>query len=212
MNELEVLLRRAGQDIRRLPVPRRPLVGRLAGLPINPRRVLPRTLDREEADEPAMPSPLRQLPQTAGVATVLPWTFSHRSPPVPCGLARPSARPQPLASLDLLTATRLADVFFRSVYATHPIVEPAPFGHILRRVAERGPDASLSTCLVGLVCAIGALCQEPEPRALWPNEPDVLCRARLAEAEPYWDLALERLGLAFGRPGWRSVQCMCLAG
>ena len=81
---------------------------------------------------------------------------------------------------------------------------------MIAQVAEFGFDWSTRSCVVSLVCALGALSEkyilDPNPIAGGWSENDAVA------AYQYWNLATKRLGLITGQSSLEAVQCLCLTG
>ncbi|KAH9217631.1 hypothetical protein DL95DRAFT_386479 [Leptodontidium sp. 2 PMI_412] len=82
--------------------------------------------------------------------------------------------------------------------------------HYVAHVSENGFDWTTRSCLVAIVCAIGAICQEPT------SDDPAYNQARQKEHEEsacrFWSVASKRLGLAMTYNTIESAQCLCLTG
>ena len=113
---------------------------------------------------------------------------------------------------------RLANRYVDGVHIKNPIVDLSELNHSITHVAENGLDWSTKTCVVALVCSIGALAQKYQqlntssPSQVTPRTPntDSECDVRLSLQ--FWSVAAKRLALAVGGDGIEAVQCLCLAG
>lgn len=111
--------------------------------------------------------------------------------------------------------TRLVDRFVVAVHPKNPVIQVSTLRCLVRHVGENGPDWSVDTCLVALVCALGALSMEHCPTGQFTiggEFPSIANEISLAKR--YWFVAEKRLGLAMtsSTSGWESTQCLCLAG
>lgn len=102
----------------------------------------------------------------------------------------------------------------------NPILDLTDLHRKVMHVAENGLDWTTRSCLVALVCAIGAVTQEYQAESqsleytLSPGTPLPLFHSG---SEPelsmqYWSLAAKRLGFAIGQNDIEAVQCLLLAG
>ena len=123
-------------------------------------------------------------------------------------------------SIEYQELTRLEAKYILGIHLKNPVVDLTELHQLILEVSENGLDWSTKTCLVALVCAIGAITQ------LYPNDvtspafaPTPRSRQSTSnydsEAElsiQYWGVAVKRLGLAIGQNNLEAVQCLCLAG
>lgn len=111
----------------------------------------------------------------------------------------------------------LVDKYFRRVYIKNPILDR----HVVRRYCElyyeNGPLFNLETCLVLIICALGAISDEFGPCKLSDNNCDSsydqsarIETSRLANC--YFAAAEKRLGAAMTVSSTIAIQCLCLAG
>ena len=119
----------------------------------------------------------------------------------------------PLPALSLDEMLRLGDRYIQGVHKMNPFLDLRELHKSMSFMAGNGFDWSTRTCLVALVCAIGAVTStasgspsSPEEKTHWPASPD------LPLAMKYWSVATKRLGLAISRNDVEAVQCLCLAG
>lgn len=118
-----------------------------------------------------------------------------------------------LPSLELCALSRLEAKYIACIHTKNPILDLVTLHDLISQVAENGLDWSARTCLVSLVCALGAISEEytyaytPETTSgssLPHNEADI--------AFQYWNIAMKRLGFVIGQSNIESVQCLCLTG
>jgi hypothetical protein len=110
---------------------------------------------------------------------------------------------------------QLVSRFVKGVHVRFPILDRAKFKKYCEAFCDKGPVWDLATCLVLLVCALGALAEEFELREYEVEVPDPYEGSRrpanLRLANLYFTAAEKRLGFAIGTPGKLSAQCLCLA-
>lgn len=68
--------------------------------------------------------------------------------------------PEQLPPIDCAELMRLQTSYRRAVHSVNPILDLAILEQHIVHISENGLDLTSRTCLVALVCAIGALCQE----------------------------------------------------
>ncbi|CAH0058438.1 unnamed protein product [Clonostachys solani] len=121
----------------------------------------------------------------------------------------------PSTEIELLTELELK--YVQSVHLVNPILDLSTLRDLILKVAESGFDWSLETCLVALVCAIGAIGEPLKP----PERPesavgsilqDAIGRSNPELAVGYFNVASKRLGLALDQNNLGAVQCLCLTG
>lgn len=122
-----------------------------------------------------------------------------------------------MPSTDIRLLTNLESRYIHSVHLFNPILHLPTLHDLILRVAESQFDWSPETCLVALVCAIGAM-TEPLETSLTPEAPSEVepgesrNRSDPSLAVGYWNVASKRLGLVLDRNDITAVQCLCLAG
>ncbi|KAH8658179.1 hypothetical protein BX600DRAFT_63778 [Xylariales sp. PMI_506] len=101
--------------------------------------------------------------------------------------------------------------YIEAVHTKNPMLDLRELRCKITQVSENGLDWSTSTCLVTLVCAIGALCN---PHGFDESSSDSQkMRNRDTEiAAMYWSVASKRIGLVVGENSLEAAQCLCLAG
>ena len=119
--------------------------------------------------------------------------------------------PEQLPPIDCAELMRLQTIYRRTVHSVNPILDLAILEQHIVHISENGLDWTTRTCLVALVCAIGALCQEavvhtPASR----SNSDIGHDADMAYR--FWSVACKRLGRAMSHNTLESAQCLCLAG
>ncbi|OBT96756.2 hypothetical protein VE01_04224 [Pseudogymnoascus verrucosus] len=115
-----------------------------------------------------------------------------------------------LPSLELCELSRLEAKYIACVHAKNPILDLVTLHDLISQVAEHGLDWSARTCLVSMVCALGAISEE-YTHAYTPDRISGSCLPH-DEAFKYWDIAMKRLGFVIGQNNIESVQCLCLTG
>ncbi|KAI8652574.1 Zn(2)-C6 fungal-type domain-containing protein [Fusarium keratoplasticum] len=122
-----------------------------------------------------------------------------------------------MPSTDRRLLTDLESRYIHSVHLFNPILHLPTLHDLILRVAESQFDWSPETCLVALVCAIGAMTepldtsQTPEASSV-VNPDESRNRSDPILAIRYWNVASKRLGLVLDRNDITAVQCLCLAG
>jgi hypothetical protein len=101
---------------------------------------------------------------------------------------------------------RLIDRFFKHVHTKNPILERGTVRQYCLDFYEHGPMWTVSTCLIFLICALGAIA---DPWSAPKNQDDA---GDLALASSYFLAAQKRLGFAMAQPSNLSIQCLCLTG
>lgn len=116
--------------------------------------------------------------------------------------------------------SRLEEKYIVGVHTKNPFLDLSDLHNKILQVAENGLDWSTRTCLVTLVCAIGALTQryqDPANISITTPSPGVVRSSVGYESDAelamqFWGIAARRLGFAIGQNDIESVQCLCLAG
>lgn len=116
---------------------------------------------------------------------------------------------------------RLEAKYIEGVQSKNPVLDMPALRQMVLRVAENGLDWSVQTCLVSLVCALGAatdacpvpsgptspLSRDADADGVMQSEPgDMLL------AKQFWNVAAKRLGLVLGQNTIQAAQCLCLTG
>lgn len=122
-------------------------------------------------------------------------------------------QPDALPSFELGELSRLEAKYIACVHTKNPILDLATLHDLISQVAENGLDWSARTCVVSLVCALGAISEE----YTHAYTPDKISVGSLPDTEKdiafkYWNVAMKRLGFVIGQSNLESVQCLCLTG
>ncbi|KAM0127289.1 hypothetical protein ACHAP3_008857 [Botrytis cinerea] len=159
----------------------------------------------------------RQAPSPVGLNAVLKWkSFSQ-----PCPYAvsitdedkhYPSAGSLP--STEVTELLRLEAKYITNVHTKNPTLDLPTLHALILQVAEYGFDWSTRTCMVALVCALGAYSEsyvlDQNSQSHTPvgssNEGEA------AIAYQYWNVAVKRLGPVIEQTSLEAVQCLCLTG
>ncbi|KAK7230004.1 hypothetical protein V2G26_002174 [Clonostachys chloroleuca] len=131
---------------------------------------------------------------------------------IPVDNGVPIAMPDELPPLSLMELTRLQMNYRRVVHDFNPMLDLATLDRYTTHIAENGLDFTTRTCLVVLVCAIGALCQEECAFTIPSRLPVPGRNDDLDIAYRFWSVASRRLGRAMSHNTLESAQCLCLAG
>lgn len=161
--------------------------------------------------------------QSQGVESILSWEPLAPYRPSSCtfGDTHTSSIPNSqLPNIDLRELTRLEAKYIVGVHLMNPILDLSDLHNKMLQVSENGLDWSTRTCLVTLVCAIGALTQryqDPENISITTPSPGIVRSSMGYESEAelsmqFWGIAARRLGFAIGQNDVEAVQCLCLAG
>ena len=119
--------------------------------------------------------------------------------------------PEQLPPIDCTELMRLQTSYRRTVHSVNPILDLAILEQHIVHISENGLDWTTRTCLVALVCAIGALCQETVVHT--PGSRSMSAIGHDADlAYRFWSVACKRLGRAMSHNTLESAQCLCLAG
>ena len=117
---------------------------------------------------------------------------------------------QALPSIELSELLRLEAKYIAYVHIKNPTLDLTTLHEMVAQVAEYGFDWSTRSCVVSLVCALGALSEkyilDPNPLVGGRSEKDAVT------AYQYWNLATKRLGIVTGQSSLEAVQCLCLTG
>ncbi|KAH7127851.1 hypothetical protein B0J13DRAFT_588593 [Dactylonectria estremocensis] len=149
-----------------------------------------------------------------GMDTILEWNiFNHLRP---IHLAKdhcqmPDIWNHSVPNMDYHELSRLERKYINGVHLKNPILDLSELHDMVIYVAENGLDWSIQTCLVTLVCAIGAATESYQDQPLSPTDP--LYRGREPDLSiQFWTLAAKRLGFVIGQSHHQAVQCLLLAG
>ncbi|KAL5590954.1 hypothetical protein FOBRF1_014511 [Fusarium oxysporum] len=147
-----------------------------------------------------------------GLDRILTWNvFPQEIDPIPVDDGSLMAIPDELPPISFPELKRLQKCYLSTVHSVNPILDVAVLDQYVTKVSENGLDWTTQTCLVALVCAIGALCHDPHvetPKS--HNSWDVDQTTDIAYR--YWSVACKRLGRAMSHNTLESAQCLCLAG
>jgi hypothetical protein len=169
----------------------------------------------------------RQRPiQAQGVESILSWKiFSpNMNFPYLFGEAKLDlTATHHLPHLEYSELTRLESKYIAGVHIFNPVLDLPTLHQNILYVSENGLDWSTRTCLVTMVCAIGAIAGRykeafqatPHSRTSLSNTWDGVTENGESEAElamRYWNVAAKRLGYAIAQDDIEAVQCLCLAG
>ncbi|KAF5681373.1 transcriptional regulatory STB4 [Fusarium denticulatum] len=150
----------------------------------------------------SMSAPERHLERfSEGLDNILTWAvFPQEIEPIPVDDGSLMAMPDEPPPISFPELKRLQKCYLSTVHSVNPILDVTVLDQYVTKVSENGLDWTTQTCLVALVCAIGALCQDPlveTPKShhSWDLEQNTDIAYR------YWSVAL----LVFGRPleAWR---------
>ena len=151
---------------------------------------------------------------TQGLESVLRWSVFESLRPAACLFAeesQPNPETLPPPPLQYSELVRLKNKYVAGIHDKNPFIDLDELQAMIMNVAENGPDWSTQTCLVSLVCALGAATEPYTSPGEALDEPlseknDVHLSRQL------WAMGVKRLGLSLGRNDVASVQCLCLAG
>ena len=111
----------------------------------------------------------------------------------------------------------LVDRYFRRVYIKNPILDRHAVRRYCEMYYENGPLFNLETCLVLIICALGAASDDFGPCKLTgdyretPHDQSARFEA-LRLANCYFSAAEKRLGAAITTSSALAIQCLCLSG
>jgi hypothetical protein len=156
----------------------------------------------------------QRLQFSEGLDSIFTWrVFPSGLQPIPVDDGKSSIpMPDELPPVTLSELTRLQMYYRRVVHNVNPILDLDTLDHYVTHIAENGFDWTTRACLVALVCAIGAICQQRPigtPGSLFTvdgNQDDVEIAYR------FWSVACKRLGRAMSQKTLESAQCLCLTG
>ncbi|KAE8357172.1 hypothetical protein BDV27DRAFT_139831 [Aspergillus caelatus] len=153
-----------------------------------------------------------QYISSEGLDSVVRWhVFPSEIGKIPVDNGKPIPMPDELPPIAMVELNRLLVNYRRVVHDKNPMLDMVTLYRYMTHVSENGLDFSTRTCLVMLVCAIGALCQENMLET--PGNLPVPGRSSdLDIAYRFWSVAAKRLGCAMSKNTLESAQCLCLAG
>ncbi|KAG7426659.1 Echinocandin B biosynthetic cluster transcription factor ecdB [Fusarium oxysporum f. sp. raphani] len=97
-----------------------------------------------------------------GLDRILTWNvFPQEIDPIPVDDGSLMAMPDELPPISFPELKRLQKCYLSTVHSVNPILDVAVLDQYVTKVSENGLDWTTQTCLVALVCAIGALCHDP---------------------------------------------------
>ena len=125
--------------------------------------------------------------------------------------------------LEYAELARLESKYIAGVHVKNPILDLPTLHQKILHISENGLDWSTTTCLVSMVCAIGAIAgrhkgaSQPAPNSLASSSgsQDRMFETGESEVElamRHWNVAAKRLGYAIGQDDLEAVQCLCLTG
>jgi hypothetical protein len=110
------------------------------------------------------------------------------------------------------------DAYFQGVNTKNPVLNRSDLQEIYEDIQDGGPKWDVSTCLLLLSCALGAMAPKWTYTALGSVEANsddheiFDCTEQLRTADRFFLAAQELLGIALLVPDLKSIQCLCLAG
>ncbi|KAL2839838.1 hypothetical protein BJY01DRAFT_24646 [Aspergillus pseudoustus] len=151
---------------------------------------------------------------TEGLDSIFSWrVFPAGLDPIPVDDGRSTIpMPDELPRTSFSELTRLQTSYCRVVHSVNPILDLGTLDYYIAHVAENGFDWTTRTCLVALVCAIGAICHD---QAVKPPLSPFTVNGRNSDVDVayrFWSVACKRLGRAMSEQTLESAQCLCLAG
>ncbi|KAH6974982.1 hypothetical protein BKA56DRAFT_82196 [Ilyonectria sp. MPI-CAGE-AT-0026] len=171
------------------------------------------TTDHSTRLSSVLPSP-HLFASSEGLDSVIGW---HVFPPgigkVQVDNGIPVPMPDELPPITFQQLNRLQKNYRRVVHNMKPMLDLDTLDGYVTHVSENVFDSTTRTCLVALVCAIGALCQEATTTMEIPSRLPVTERNHDVDiAYRFWSVASKRLGRAMSQNTLESAQCLCLAG
>ncbi len=169
----------------------------------------------------------RQRPiQAQGVESILNWRVYSPNVNFPNLFGEARIDPttaHPLPCLEYSELARIESKYIADVHIYNPILDLPSLHQKILHVSENGLDWSTRTCLVTMVCAIGAITgrykdafqSTPNSLASFSASRDAVAQSGESEVDlamQYWNVAAKRLGCAIGQDDLEAVQCLCLAG
>lgn len=175
---------------------------------------------RQDANSTSKPSHNgRRASSPEGLDSILKWNIFPQPAPVVLLSAAIDSTPPPtqLPSLEYPALSRLERKYITYVHTKNPILNLKYLHGCVSRLAENGLDWSIETCLVSLVCALGALSEEYTPRKangenMTPGGSLTFPSLDEQLALQHWGVAEKRLGYVVGQNSIEAVQCLCLTG
>lgn len=110
-----------------------------------------------------------------------------------------------LPSMVLEDLNKLIAKYVKGVHIFNPILDLPYVRRCAEEIAEFGLTWTVDTCLVMLVCAIGAMSEGPGPS----NE---ILEDNFKQAWEYWSVASKRFGLIISQDNIEAIQCLSLVG
>jgi hypothetical protein len=159
---------------------------------------------------------------SVGVDSVLSWkifpqTDSFQS--LPSDSDGNCVQSTPLPNVEYFELARLESKYIAYVHTKNPIVDPHDLHYRICHVVENGLSWDTSTCLVALVCSLGATSERyvAKQHSSPGFSPDGMVidhglMKDLEIADRFWNVAVKRIGLAMSENSLEAVQCLCLAG
>ncbi|TXB97436.1 hypothetical protein FocTR4_00011809 [Fusarium oxysporum f. sp. cubense] len=97
-----------------------------------------------------------------GLDRILTWNvFPQEIDPIPVDDGSLMAMPDEIPPISFPELKRLQKCYLSTVHSVNPILDVVVLDQYVTKVSENGLDWTTQTCLVALVCAIGALCHDP---------------------------------------------------
>lgn len=116
-----------------------------------------------------------------------------------------------LPDVQMSVLNRLRDRYVIGVHLKNPFLNLQQLDEYISGIVEYGLEWNIRTCLVSLVCSIGAL-SEPHSQS-YPSDLEARSAAEDFElAIQFWNVAIHRLGFAIAAHSLEAAQCLCLAG
>jgi len=173
-----------------------------------------KTNSPKSSNEDKQDTPIGLSHSPGGLDSVLKWNVFPQ--PIPfsdlCTTAGPNfLHSHALPSAELAEMERLEGKYVAYVHIKNPILDLTKTHHLILRTAENGLDWSTDTCLVALICALGAISRPYSVDRKFRDD-DALSDGDEKIAYQYWSVAAKRLGLVIGQNDLVTVQCLCLAG
>ena len=129
----------------------------------------------------------------------------------------PGSFRSPQAAFNISTEQRdiesLVDQFFWLVNIKNPILSRRVATHYCQTYCERGPQFDLETCLVLLMCSLGAIAFDFNPDQTISGAAQTPQRLETLQwGHAYYTAAEKRIGMALSSSSTLAIQCLCLAG
>jgi hypothetical protein len=117
-----------------------------------------------------------------------------------------------LPVINMSTMTKLRARYIAGLHLKNPFLNLQRLDELIANVVESGFDWSIDTCLVALVCSIGALADVPPEGDSRDTSARAGSTSDLDLAMQFWNIAIRRLGFAIGENSLEAAQCLCLTG